>query len=164
MTGREAARRWEAARRRLRERAAHLTPRVLTHYPFEVLAALIAILMGLPTILGATPPASLLLLVGAVPFYAWSSALVLGGLTVAAGLHIGNRPNPVVTATGLQLTAGCFGIYALAVVAVLGLGWDAIPVFAVYIVLSILSLIRATHFRRIVDIQRGASQAAGKPS
>lgn len=154
MTGHEVSQRWSQARRRIRERAAHLTPKVLTNFPFEVLVSVIAILMGLPFLLGTTAPASLVGLVGIVIFNVWAAMLVVGGLTVAVGLRIGDRPTPLVVAAGLQLLGACFGVYALAVVAVLGLaGWTGL---VAYVLLCLLSLIRATHFRRIIDIQRGA--------
>lgn len=159
MTGREAARRWDAARRKLREQAAQLTPRVLTCYPFEVLAAVIALLMGLPFLLGTVAPATLVGLVGSIAFNVWAAALTLGGATVAVGLRIGDRPSPLVVASGLQLLGGCFGVYAIAVGAALGgAGLTGLTAFGV---LCVLSWVRATHFRRVVDIQKGARHLQG---
>lgn len=159
MTGEEAVRKYNSTRRKLREKAALLTPKVLTNYPFEVLVVVIALCMGLPFLMGAAAPASLVSLVGNLAFLAWSFALTLGGITVAVGLRVGDRPNPLVVATGLQLLGGCFGVYALAVIAAMGLaGWTGLVAYGF---LFLLSLVRATHFRRIVDIQRGARRLPG---
>lgn len=152
-------RRYRNGRRQLREWAALHTPKVLTNYPFEVLVGVVAVLMGLPFLLGAAAPASLLALVGTVAFHVWAGMLAIGGLTVAVGLRVGDRPSPAVVASGLQLVGGCFGVYSLAVVAVLGFaGWTGLVAYGL---LCLLALIRATHFRRILDIQEGAKTLPG---
>lgn len=117
---------------------------------------LVALLMGLPFLLGTAAPASLLALVGTYAFYAWAAALVIGGVTVLAGLHLPDYPNSIILAAGLQLAGGAFGIYAIGALAVLGLaGWTG---FAAYFLLALLAFVRCLHFRRIADIQKGASQ------
>lgn len=158
MTPRDVSRRWDASRRRLREWASRHTPKILTGYPFEVLAASVAILMGLPFLLGTAAPASLVALVGTIIFHVWAAMLAIGGVTVAVALRVADR-HPAALAAGLQLAGGCFGVYALAVLAVLGLaGWTGL---AAYGLLCLLSFVRATHFRRIGDIQQGASNLPG---
>lgn len=145
--------RWNERRRRWREKAAHLTPKVLTHYPFEVLAAVISLLLGGPLLTGLATSQVLLALVGPVPFYAWASGLVLGAVTAGVGLKIHNA---LVVASGLQLVGLGFLIFSIAIFAVVGgAGWANIIVF---VCLGLLSLIRATHFRRVIDIQIGASR------
>lgn len=145
---------WDARRARVREWAARRTPKVLTNYPFEILAGVIALLMGLPFLLGTVAPASLIGLVGPIGFYAWAAGLTIGGATTLVGLRVGDRPNPMIVAAGLQLAGGAFAVYAIAVVVVLGLvGWTAV---SAYVLLALLSMVRASHFRRIVDIQKGA--------
>ncbi len=147
---------WDTKRVQFRERLARIIPRVLTEYPYEILVGLIALLLGLPFLLGATAPASLLALVGTVAFHAWAAALVIGGFTVLVGLHLPAYPNPLILAAGLQLAGGALGVYAIAALAVLGVaGWTG---FAAYVLLSVLSFVRSHHFRRIADIQKGASQ------
>lgn len=131
-------------------------PGSVTNYPFEVMVGVIALLMGLPFLLGTTAPASLVALVGVVAFRAWAAALTLGGLTVLAGLRLPSRPNPLILAAGLQLAGGSFFVYALAVLIVLGsAGWTGLVAYGL---LCLLSMARATHFRRIVDIQKGATR------
>ncbi|MDT8915771.1 hypothetical protein [Amycolatopsis sp. PS_44_ISF1] len=146
--------RYGAWRARTREMAAHLTPKVITNFPFEVIVCLVAVLMGLPFLLGAGAPPSLLTLVGKAAFMVWSAALTVGGTTIAVGLRSPSRPYPLVVASGLQLTAGCFAVYAIAVFVVLHA--SGLAGLAAFASLSLVSLIRATHFRRIVDIQKGA--------
>ena len=147
---------WDAKRVRFRERISRFLPRVFLEFPFEVLGASVALLMGLPFLLGTAAPASLLALVGTYAFYAWAAALVIGGVTVLAGLHLPDYPNSIILAAGLQLAGGAFGIYAIGALAVLGLaGWTG---FAAYFLLALLAFVRGLHFRRIADIQKGASQ------
>lgn len=143
-------------RERLRAWASRRTPRILTQFPFEVLVAVIAICMGLPFLIGTAAPASLLAIVGTVFFHFWAAALVIGGGTIAIAMRIGERPNPLVLAAGLQLAGGCFAVYCLAIVAVLGL--PGLTALVAYLALSLLSFVRATHFRRVVDIQEGAGR------
>ncbi len=147
---------WERQRVRSRERISKLIPRVLMEYPYELLAGLVALLMGLPFLLGAAAPASLLALVGSIAFHAWATALVIGGLTILAGLHLPAYPNPIILAAGLQLAGGAFGIYAIAAIAALGVAaWVA---FSAYILLALLAFVRSLHFQRIADIQKGARE------
>ncbi len=147
---------WDRKRAHLRERVSRFIPRVLMEYPFEVLVGAVALLMGLPFLLGTAAPASLLALVGTVAFHFWAAALVIAGVTVFAGLYLPAYPNPLILAAGLQLAGGAFGIYAISALAVLGLaGWTG---FAAYFLLAVLAFVRCHHFRRITDIQRGASQ------
>jgi hypothetical protein len=156
VTGEEDVKRWEAARRRIRECIAHHTPRVLTDFPFEVAAAVIAMCMGFPFLVGAAAPASLLAMVGAIVFHLWAVALAIGGLTVAIGLRIGDRPNCYVVAAGLQLLGGAFGVYAFTAAVVLGM--PALTAVVGFGTFSLISWARANHFRRIIDIQRGAAR------
>lgn len=147
---------WDAWRARCRERVSRIVPRSVMEYPFEVMVGIIAVLMGLPFLIGTAAPASLIALVGTVAFYAWAAALTIGGVTVLAGLRLPARPNPLITAAGLQLAGGAFGVYSIAIVVVLGTsGW---AVLSAYVLLCIVSMIRASHFRRILDIQKGATR------
>lgn len=140
--------RWRSWRRRMRAKVSRFTPQVVTCYPFEIIALLVALLMGLPFLIGVTPPAALIAIVGHVAFYAWSAGLTLGSITIAVGLK---TTNPLAIASGLQLIAGCFAVYAIAIIAVIGLaGWTGT---VVYICLALVSLIRGTFFRRLIDIQ-----------
>lgn len=153
---------WDTQRVILRERISRLIPDVLTEYPYEFLVGAVALVLGLPFLLGATAPVSLLGLVGSVAFHVWAGALVLGGITVLAGLYLPAIPSTLtlILAAGLQLTGGAFGVYAIAAITVLGLaGWTS---FAAYGLLSVLSFVRCHHFRRIADIQRGATQILQK--
>jgi hypothetical protein len=156
MSYRETADRWDTWRVRLRERVYRHLPKFLTHYPFETVVAFVALLMGLPYLLGVAAPASLLALVGAVAFHFWASALAIGGATIAASMVMGDRPHPLVLASGLQLAAGAFAVYAIGVAAVLG--FAGLTSITAYAMLSVISLIRATHFRRLIDIQKGATR------
>lgn len=151
---------WDAKRVRFRERISRFLPRAFLEFPFEVLGASVALLLGLPFLLGTAAPASLLALVGTVAFHFWAAALVIGGVTVFAGLFLPDYPNPLILAAGLQLAGGAFGVYAMGAIAVLGLaGWTG---FTAYILLAILAFVRCHHFRRIADIQRGAGQLLKK--
>lgn len=151
---------WRGFRVGLRRFAAALTPKVVTIFPSEVIVCLIALLTGLPFLLGVAPPLSLITLVGQVPFTAWAAALTLGGSTVGLGLLIPNYPSPRVVASGLSLVAGCFAVNAIAVVVVLGS--SGLPVLAAYACLALVSMVRATHFRRVVDIQKEARRLQKK--
>lgn len=147
---------WQRLKARWRERLAHVTPDVLTLYPFEVLATTVGLLMGGPVLLGLARPESIVYLLPAAAYYSWSAALVIGAAIVAAGLK---KTRPLVLASGLQLLGGNFCVYAVAVVKVAG--WEhAWVAFTAFIVLWILSWARSFHWRRIVDIQLGAQRAA----
>lgn len=154
MTVVEALRRWNRWRVRQRERIAYVTPSWLTLYPFEVLALAVAFLMGAPVLLGFARPESMVFLLPAVAYYAWSTALVLGAATIVWGLR---RLQPPTLASGLQLVGGCFGVYALAVIAKAGAerGWAAA---AAFIILFVLCAARSLHFRRTTDIQLAVSR------
>lgn len=150
MTGRlsKLRRRWVRCSTRLRKKAARWTPEALTLYPFEVIAGLVALLMGLPFLLGLTPPAALIAIVSHVAFYVWSAGLTLGALTIGVGLK---TRHPLALASGLQLVAGGFAVYAMAISVVMGIaGWTGA---VVYLSLTLVSLTRAVHFRRLIDIQ-----------
>lgn len=153
MTGRDVARRWEHGRRRLRERLSRHLPQVLITHPFEVVALVIAALMGIPVLLGLVESAALVALVGAVPLYAWATTLSIGSIVSAIGIK---RSRPAVLASGLSMIGGSFLVYVLALVAVLGLG-GALGA-AAYLLLGIISIVRALHYRRILDIQEGATR------
>lgn len=154
MTGREANARWLKARARFRERAARFVPRVAVYYPFEILVCVVGFLMGLPLILGLARPTSLLLLLPAVVYIAYALMLVVGAATVAGGLR--KQEHPLALASGLQLLGGCYGVYALAVVALSGwaVGWVT---FTAFTILGLLCFARSSYFRRLVDIQTGAA-------
>ena len=98
---------------RLRERSDRLTPTVVTNYPFEVIVTFIALLIGLPLILGLVSPTSLVVLLPAFGYWAYAIALMLGGSTLAVGLR---SQSPLLLASGLQLCGGSFAVYALAAV------------------------------------------------
>lgn len=142
----------------IRERISRLIPKAITNYPFEFLAFLVALFIGFPLVAGIAAPTSLLALLPTVAYWAYCAALLLGGATLAVGLRLRNA---FVIASGLQLLGGSFGVYGLAVVAVAGLasGWLA---FGAYTLLSLLSFVRALHFRRLVDIQEGATRIRDK--
>lgn len=146
--------RWNGFRRSLREKIAHVTPRTVVTYPFEVLAACVSFIVGVPILAGLARPESLALLLPPVAYVAYGVALVLGAITVAVSLH---RRRALGLSSGLQLLGGSFCVYAFAVIAVAG--WSAAwAAFAAFLVLGLVSLIRSSHFRRIVDIQDGADR------
>lgn len=142
----------------VRERISRFVPKAITNYPFEILACLIALIIGVPLVLGIAAPTSLLALLPMAAYLAYCVALILGGATLAVGLRVRNA---FVIASGLQLLGGSFGVYGLAVIAVSGVatGWLA---FGAYCLLSLLAFVRALHFRRLVDIQEGATRIRDK--
>lgn len=149
----ETSDRLTAAHARFRARTAHLLPPALTNYPFEVLAAFLGLIVGLPLLAGLAAPTSLVTILPAFGYWAYAVALVLGGGTTAVGLR---TKHPLALASGLQLLGGSYVVYGLATVAVAGwaVAWLS---FGAYAVLGGLAIIRALHFRRLVDIQRGAT-------
>ncbi len=136
-----------------RERLSRLIPSALTNYPFEVLAAFIGLCIGLPLLVGLAAPTSLVILLPSIGYWAYTVALVLGGATTAVGLK---TKHPLVLASGLQLLGGSFLVYGLATAALSGFAtaWLA---FGAYAVLGVIALVRSLHFRRLLDIQRGAT-------
>lgn len=144
--------RWTRVRTKLRARAARHTPRLVTNYPFEVFATLVGLIIGLPLLVGLAAPTSLVVLLPTVAYWIYAAALVLGSATVAIGLKM---PHPLVIASGIQLLGGSYAVYGLAVVALAGwaIAWSS---FACFIVLGVVCTMRASHFRRLVDIQEGA--------
>ena len=75
---------------RCRERISRLIPKALTNYPFEILACVLALFIGLPLVLGIAAPTSLLALLPVLAYVAYCAALILGGATLAGGLRIRN--------------------------------------------------------------------------
>lgn len=138
----------------LREKVAHVTPRVLIDFPFEILATSVGLLIGLPLLIGLAAPSSLVLLLPAVVYWIYAVMLVIGAVTTAVGLRTGHM---MILAPGLQLLGGSYIVYALATVAVAGWGiaWAA---FGCFSVLGLISLLRSSYFRRLIDIQRGATR------
>lgn len=144
---------WHQSRCRFRAHVARRTPDVVTLNPFESLVAFIGLLIGITLLLGIAAPTSLVLLLPKAAYYVYAVALCLGGGTVAYGLRGGMRP--LALAAGLQLLGGAFGIYGIATIALAGWATAALAL-AAYGALGLLCLIRAQHFRRLIDIQRGA--------
>ncbi len=151
---RKLADRWDAWRTHLREMQARYTPHILTFYPFEVLATVVGLLVGLTLLLGIVAPASLALVLPSVVYWAYAVGVTIGGVTTAAGLWTKNN---LILAPGLQLLGGSYGVYALAVLATSGFATGGVA-FGAFILLGLLCLIRATHFRRLIDIQKGATR------
>lgn len=147
---------WDEHRARLRRKIGKFVPQSLIFYPFEIMVSIVALIMGVPFLVGLMAPATLIGLVGGFAFHLWAAALSIGGATILAGMALAPRPHPLVAAAGLSLTAGCFAVYSLAVIVALGSGgWTG---FTVYLLLSLVAFIRASYFRRIVDIQKGATR------
>lgn len=149
---RSLADRWDARLTRFREIVAHYTPNVLTFYPFEVLATVVGLLVGISLLLGVVAPTSLALLLPDIVYGAYAVGLTLGGLTTAVGLY---SKNNLVLAPGLQLLGGSYLVYSLAVLAISGFATGGVA-FGAFVLLGLLCLIRASHFRRLLDIQKGA--------
>lgn len=154
------AERWDSRLARLRERVAHVTPRVVVGYPFEVFAASVGLIIGLPLLVGLAAPTSLVVLLPSFIYWVYAVMLVLGAGTTAVGLR---TKHPLILAPGLQLLGGSYLVYALATVAVAGwaIAWAA---FGCFCALGLVSLVRSSYFRRLIDIQKGASRlrAAGQ--
>ncbi len=145
-------RRWKTLRASLRAKIAHVVPDVVTLYPFEVFVAALGLIVGVGLVLGLAAPTSLVMLLHNVMYWAYAAALLLGGGSVALGLKV---RLPLALASGLQLLGGSFIVYAIAVIAVVGLTAGFMGA-AAFTVLGLVCLIRASYFRRLVDIQRGA--------
>lgn len=145
--------RWDVWRTRLRETLAHYTPHTLTYYPFEVLASMVGLLVGLPLLLGLAAPTSLVLLLPDAVYWLYAVMVSVGAGTTAVGLH---ARNSLVLASGLQLLGGSYLVYALATVAISGFS-VAWLVFGAFSTLGLLCVVRASHFRRLLDIQKGAT-------
>lgn len=139
---------------RVRERLSRHIPKTLTLYPFEVGMAVLMLLTGLAIVTGLASVPILVALVGKAAFLVWGSAQILAGVTISGGLLF---KSPSVASSGLQLTSVLLAVYMAAVVVLFG--WlHALPTLALYGTFTALSLVRSLHFRRIEDIQRGASQ------
>lgn len=151
-------RRWCEWRLRFRERASKRIPGIVITHPFEIVAATVAILMSVPALIGLSTSAALVALVGTVLFYAWAATLAAGAVALATGLR---NLNPSLLASGLQLAGGSFAVYTLAVVAINGFG--GVIAGAAFIILALVALVRALHFRRLVDIQEGAKNLEASP-
>lgn len=147
----ELNRRWCGWLFRFRERASKHIPGIVITHPFEIVAATVAILMSVPALVGLSTSAALIALVGTVLFYAWAATLAAGAIALGAGLR---SLNPSLLASGLQLVSGSFAVYTLALVAINGFG--GVIAGAAFIILALVALVRALHFRRLVDIQDGA--------
>ncbi len=149
----DAAEVWEHKMAYGRELLANLVPKALINYPFEVIASFLGLVIGLPLLIGLAAPTSLVVLLPSFGYWAYASALVIGGATAAVGLR---TRHPLVLASGLQLLGGSYIVYGLAVVALSGftVAWLS---FGAYLAFGGLCMIRALHFRRVVDIQRGAT-------
>ena len=143
---------------KFRERLARFIPDVVTNYPFEIFASFVGLVIGLTLLAGLVSPGSLTALLPLFVYWAYAVALVLGSLTVAWGLR---KRHPLVLASGLQLLGGSYAVYALAVVAVAG--WStAFAAFAAFLGIALVCLVRSLHFRRLIDIARGATNL-GRP-
>lgn len=148
-----AAARWHAFRVRLRERVYRHIPAVVFTNGFEIVAVSVATLMSVPALLGLSTSAALIGLVGIVLFYAWAVTLALGAIALGAGLR---SLNPNLLASGLQLTGGSFGVYTIALLA--ASGWGGVLAGAAFVVLALVAWLRSVHFRRLADIQVGATR------
>ena len=146
--------RYSEWRAHLRERVARLTPEVVTYYPFEVFSAIVGLVIGLPLLVGLAAPTSLVVLLPNLVYWLYSVAMTLGAATTIAGLR---HRSPMLLATGLQLSGGSYFVYGMATVIVAGLGtaWAAFGCFCGF---GFVALIRSSHFRRLLDIQRGATR------
>lgn len=150
----DASRGWNGLRRAVREKVAHSTPTVLVMYPFEVFAAGLALIVGLPLLLGLAKPGSLVLLLPMIAYIAYAVSLCLGSIIVFVALA---RRHAYGLASGLQLVGGSYAVYALAVV--LAAGWTtAWAAFAAFALLGLLCVLRSSHFRRLIDIKQGAQR------
>ncbi len=146
--------RWDSWRARFRERIAHRTPRVIVDYPFEVFATTVGLLIGLPLLIGFAAPTSLVVLLPSAVYWIYAVMLFLGACTTAVGLR---TKHSLILAPGLQLLGGSYCVYALATVAVAG--WTvAWATFGCFGGLGLVSLIRSSYFRRLIDIQKGATK------
>ncbi len=152
--------RWDAWRVRCRETLAHYTPRALTYYPFEVLAIVVGLLVGLTLLTGVVAPTSLAILLPNVVYWAYAVGVTVGGVTSAIGLW---TDNPLILAPGLQLLGGCYWVYALATLAASSFAVAGFA-FGAFSVLGLLCIVRASHFRRLLDIQRGATNLGRPPT
>ncbi len=141
---------------RLRERVAGRLPTVLTNYPFEVIVTFIALVIGLPLLCGLVAPTSLVVLLPSIGYWAYAAALVLGGIFTGVGLRL---KSSAALSSGLQLLGGSYAVYGLATVALSGFAtaWLA---FGAFFGLGLVALVRALHFRRLLDIQEGATRLA----
>lgn len=100
------------------EKIARRLPVALQTCPFECLLMLLCILVGLPVVLGAIEPGSLLSYLPKDGLVVWGAGLLVGGITLAAGLPRHTRP--LVLAAGLSLTGTLLGAYSVAVIAYSG--------------------------------------------
>lgn len=138
----------------LRERAAHLLPNAVMLFPFEVFVAVLMFFSGAPTLVGLLPVATISVVVGPIVAYAWTAGMTLAGMTVGFGLL---TRRPIVISSGLQLTAVTLVALVLAVLVLAPLAtvW---PTVLIHGSLALLSLARSLHFRRVPDIQEGATR------
>lgn len=141
---------WARRRAALRKSASRLTPNVVVYYPFEVFAGFVGFVFGFPLLLGIVAPTSLLLLLPAFAYWLYAIALVLGSLIVGIGLR---KRNPFALASGLQLLGGCYFVYGIAAAVVMGIS-VAFAGLSAFVSFGAICLIRATHFRRLIDIQQ----------
>ncbi len=156
MTGREFLRRWDAWGVRSREWISRRVPTVVFIYPFEILAVLIAALMSVPALLGLSTSAALVALVGFPFFVAWAVLLCVGaGVSAYAMKRAAQEP----LASGLTFIGGGFLVYSIALFA--ASGWGGALAGVAFILLGVMSFLRSLHFRRLTDIQRGATRLPG---
>lgn len=123
-------------------------------YPFEVFVAILMFFSGAPTLVGLLPVATISVLVGPVIAYAWTAGMTLAGLTVGTGLLL---KKPPAISSGLQLAAVTLAalVVAVLVLATFAAAW---PTVLIHGSLALLSLVRSLHFRRVPDIQEGATR------
>lgn len=100
------------------EKLARRLPVALQTCPFECLLMLLSVLVGIPVVLGAIEPGSLLSYLPHGGLTAWGAGLLLGGVTLATGLPRHTRP-PILAA-GLSLIGTLLGAYSVAVIAYSG--------------------------------------------
>ncbi|WP_432482604.1 hypothetical protein [Kineococcus esterisolvens] len=140
-------------RRRLgsrRERLLFRLPSSLLSAPFEVFAAVSSLVLGATILLGMTRPESLHTLLPGLVVGVWGGALVLGSVTLLAGL-VRRDPEPPFMAAGLRLLGGLYGIYAVALLAVAGFH-DAAQVAGSQLTIAALSFYRAFQLRTVSDV------------
>lgn len=101
-----------------REQLARRLPAAFQTCPFEVLIALLTIIVGVSVIFGSTSPGSLLSYLPGLGLKVWGVGLLAGGLTIAAGLP--RKTYPIILSAGLGLVGPCLGAYSLAVIAYAG--------------------------------------------
>lgn len=149
--------RWDRMHRQGRKWLSRHTPVRLIEYPFETFSAFASLLIGVPIFLDFANPGSLMRLLPDWALFVYGIALLLGSATLACGLV---RRQPLVMASGLQLLGGVWVVYALALTLSTNLqsAWAA---FILFLGFGIVSLLRATHFRRVLDIQIGARKREG---